>query len=78
MAIEIDDIVALKARWSVVQVELVKYEERRKTARENLKKARQGLADLGIDAEDAHAEVERLERSIDARLCELEEALDIR
>jgi uncharacterized protein YjiS (DUF1127 family) len=78
MALEVDDIIALKARWNTVQTELVKYEERRRTARENLKKAREGLADLGIDPDDAHAEVERLARSLEARLGELEVALGIK
>ena len=78
MALEVDDIIALKARWNTVQTELVKYEERRRTARENLKKAREGLADLGIDPDDAHEEVERLARSLDQRLGDLEVALGIK
>lgn len=78
MALEIDDIVALKARWAEVQKELVKYEERRMVARANLKKAREGLADLGIDPDDAAEEVERLARSLDQRLGDLEVALGIK
>ena len=78
MALEVDDVIALKARWAEVQKELVKFEERRKVARENLKKAREGLADLGVDPDDAHEEVERLARSLDQRLGDLEVALGIK
>lgn len=78
MTLESDDIIDIKARWNKVQVELAKFDERRTAAKESLRKARAGLADLGVDPDDAHEEVERLARGIDKRLSELEIALGIK
>lgn len=71
------DVLKLKGRFQTVQIEMAKAEERRKASKAALKIAREGLANLGIDPDEAEEAVTKLYKDIERRIVSMEEWLGI-